>query len=203
MSLAALADPPQLLLALSAPDLKMPADRRGKIRARCEKGDKLTAEREFLEGAFRRLLAARKKPFPGRLQSDDLGHHMVAEALQKKLFVLELLLPGVSRRTTIEAECLAQLRLGWTAVALEQFRSAHQNQYPTGLSELTPEYLREPVQDPFDGDSLRYQKRGSGYSLYSVGPDLKDNSAARKNGREGDLVFAVVVPPHPQGGLSK
>jgi hypothetical protein len=199
ISRAALANPPQLLLALSAPDLKMPADRRSKITARLQKGEKLTKESEFLEIAFRRLIAARQAPFPDRLKSDDLGHELVAEALNKKLFVLDLLLPSAGRRTTIEAECLARLRLGSTAVALEQFRATHAQQYPTNLSELTPDYLSTPLSDPFDGEQLRYQKKGNGYLLYSIGPDLKDSSGERKHGQEGDIVFAVVTPATRRG----
>lgn len=199
MSLAALANPQQLLLALSAPDLKMPADRRSKITARLQKGEKLTAERDFLEIAFRRLMAARQAPFPERLKADDLGRELVAEALNKKLFVLDLLLPSAGRRTTIEAECLARLRLGCTAVALEQFRATHAQQYPTNLSELTPDYLSAPLADPFDGEPLRYQKKGGGYLLYSVGPDLKDSFGERKHGQDGDIVFAVVTPATRRG----
>ena len=194
MSLAALADPQQLLFALSAPDLKMPADRRSQITARLRKGEKLTAEREFFETAFRRLMAARQEPFPARLQSDALGHQLVTEALDKKLVVLDLLLPSQGRRTLVEAECLAQLRLGSSAVALEQFRAAHENRYPATLSELKPDYLSAAPADPFDGQPLRYQKKASGYTLYSIGPDLKDNSGARENGRNGDLVFSVITP---------
>ena len=192
MDLAALADPKQILFALSAPDLKMPADRRSKITARLQKGEKLTAEREFFEASFRRLMAVRQEPFPARLKSDDLGRQLVAEALDKKLFVLDLLLPSLGRRTVVEAECLAQLRLGWTAVALEQFRATHENQYPAALSKLTPEFLCIALPDPFDGQPLRYQKKGSGYMLYSVGPDLMDNSGERKHGKDGDIVFEVV-----------
>lgn len=194
MDLAALANPQQLLFALPAPDLKMPADRRSKITARLEKGENLTAEREFFEAAFRRLMAARQLPFPARLKTDALGRQLVAEALEKKLFVLDLLLPSLGRRTGVEAECLAQLRLGWTAVALEQFRAAHENRYPAALSELTAEYLSAIPTDPFDGQPLRYQKKGSGYMLYSIGPDLKDNAGERKHGKDGDIVFAVITP---------
>jgi hypothetical protein len=194
LDLAALADPKQLLLALSAPDLKMPADRRSQITARLQQGEMLIAEREFFESCFRRLMAARQQPFPARLQSDELGRQLKAEALDKKLVVLDLLLPSLGRRTTAEAECLARLRLGWTAVALEQFRAAHGGQYPVTLSELTPEYLSTPPADPFDGQSLRFQKQGSGYTLYSIGPDLKDNAGERlKHGKDGDMVFAVAT----------
>jgi hypothetical protein len=138
-------------------------------------------------------MAARQEPFPDRLKSDDLGRQLVAEALHKKLVVLDLLLPSLGRRTGVEAECLTQLRLGTTAVALEQFRAAHENRYPAALSELTPEYLSGPPADPFDGQPLRYQKKGNGYTLYSIGPDLKDNSGARKSGKDGDIVFIVAL----------
>jgi hypothetical protein len=98
-------------------------------------------------------------------KADALGRQLVAEALDKKLVVLDLLLPSLGRRTAVEAECLAQLRLGGTAVALEQFRAAHENRYPAALSELTPEYLSVTPADPFDGQPLRYRKRGCGYLL--------------------------------------
>jgi len=194
MSLAALADPQQLLRALAAPDLKMPADRRSQIPVRLRQGEPLTAERDFFEASFRRLMVARQEPFPARLKSDVLGHELVTEALDKKLVVLDLVLPSLGRRTAIEAECLARLRLGWTAVALEQFRAAHGNRYPASLSELTPDYLSATPADPFCGQPLRYQKKGAGYALYSVGPDLKDDSGERKKGKDGDVVFAVITP---------
>ena len=193
MALAALADPPQLLRGLSAPDLKMPADRRGQITARLGKGEPLTAERDFFEASFRRLMATRQEPFPARLKSDVLGHELVTEALDKNLVVLDLVLPSLGRRTAVEAECLARLRLGWTAVALEQFRAAHGNRYPASLSELTPDYLSATPADPFDGQPLRYQKKGTGYALYSIGPDLMDDSGERKKGNNGDVVFTVIT----------
>ena len=194
MDLAALADPQQLLFALSAPDLNMPADRRSKIIARLEKSETLTKDREFFEASFRRLQTARQAPFPARLKADALGRQLANEALDKKLFVLDLLLPSLGRRTVAEAECLAWLRLGSTAVALEQFRAAHGNRYPATLSELTPDYLSITPADPFDGRPLRYRKNSIGYVLHSIGPDLKDGSWARKNGRNGDLVFSVITP---------
>ena len=61
------------------------------------------------------------------------------------------------------------------------------------MSELTPEYLSATLTDPFDGQPLRYQKKAGGYALYSVGPDLKDDSGERKNGKEGDIFFAVIT----------
>jgi hypothetical protein len=94
----------------------------------------------------------------------------------------------------MEAECLARLRIGSTVLALERYRAAHMNRYPTGLSELVPEYLKTAPTDPFDGESMRYRAKSDSYSLYSIGPDLKDNHGEPKRGRDGDIVFAVVSP---------
>jgi hypothetical protein len=96
-----------------------------------------------------------------------------------------VLLPGLAGRTAREAQCLADLRLGLAAVALEQFRAAHDNGYPAALSELTPAYLDAVPLDPFDGQPLRYEKKNVGYVLYSIGPDLKDDSGKRMNGKVG------------------
>lgn len=63
------------------------------------------------------------------------------------------------------------------------------------LSCRSDEYLSATPADPFDGQPLRYQKKAGGYSLYSIGPDLKDDSGERKKGKDGDIVFAIVSPP--------
>jgi len=78
---------------------------------------------------------------------------------------------------------------------LEQFRAAHSHQYPATLSEMTPNDPDLIPQDPFDGQPLRYHRQGSGYILYSIGPDLKDDGGRRMTGSTGDLVFAIVSPP--------
>ena len=92
-----------------------------------------------------------------------------------------------------EANCVAKERLALTALALEQFRAAHGNRYPDGLSRLTPEFLAAPLMDPFDGQPLRYRLQGKGYVLYSLGPRLKDYGGQRVAGSARDLIFAVVT----------
>lgn len=167
MSLAALADPPQLLRALGAPDLKMSAELRRKITARLQAGEPLTAERIFFESAFQQLVTARSAPFPHRLKADLLGGELAGQAEGKGLFVLDLLLPSLGRRTGLEAQCLAQLRLGCTALALEQFRAAHGDRYPQSLAELTPSCLESIPVDPYQGEPLRYRNTGNGFTLSS------------------------------------
>jgi hypothetical protein len=142
-------------------------------------------------------MAIRKTALSDRLKAADLISQRVTKAADKKLAIIAWLLPGLAGDAAKEAECLASLRLASTALALEQFRTAHDNRYPDALAELRPDYSASTPVDPFDGQALRYRKKGGGYLLYSVGPDLKDDSGERMNGKEGDIVFAVVTSAKP------
>ena len=131
------------------------------------------------------------------MKAGDLIRRRVTKAADKKLGIIEWLLPGLAGDAAKEAGCLASLRLGMTALALEQFRAAHDNRYPDALAELTPDYLTSTPVDPFDGQPLRFRNKAGGYLLYSIGPDLKNDSGERMNGKQGDIVFAVVTPGKP------
>ena len=157
-------------------------------------------EREFWEETFRQVLAARKEAFPARLKTGDICNSRVMEAKSKGLFFCNLMLPALGSKK--EAGSLAHLRLSQTALALERFRAAHDNRYPDALGELSPQLLPAVPVDPFDGQSLRYRKQDSGYLLYSIGPDLKDDGGQRtpagkgdSTSGKGDLVFEVIKPP--------
>ena len=158
---------------------------------------RLKAEQRHLEETFDLALTARKEVFPARLKVADLMRRRATEAANARLAASALLLRPLVNYVSREAYCLARLRLGLTAVALEQFRAAHDNQYPADLTALTPVYLTATPLDPFVGLPLRYRKQGDGYVLYSIGSDLNDDSGARKTGKNGDIVFTVVTPPKP------
>ncbi|MHB0937559.1 MAG: hypothetical protein ACYC6A_14325 [Armatimonadota bacterium] len=68
------------------------------------------------------------------------------------------------------------MQLLMTTFALKAYHADHQS-YPKQLKELTPAYLKALPVDPFDGKPLRYIKRGKTYTLYSVGPDGKDDGS--------------------------
>jgi hypothetical protein len=192
-SLALLAAPQKMLVALATPDV--PADLRVRGIARVQKGGNFNAEEHYIEATFHQILTAREKAFPDRFKSDEIIRLRSSEPAAKKLVLVQVLLQGLGGRVAQEAKGLASLRLGLTAVALEQFRAAHDDRYPTALTELTPDYLSATPVDPFDGQPLRYGKKGSGYWLYSIGPDLSDDSGKRMSDKDGDIVFAVVAPP--------
>lgn len=80
---------------------------------------------------------------------------------------------------------------GATVAAIEQYRLDHGTR-PPELNALTPNYLPETPQDPFDLQPMRYRREGNGYMLYSVGPDGDDNGGTLgEDYGEGDLVFHV------------
>jgi len=159
------------------------------------KGNRLKQDQQYLEKTFNLALAARKEALPARLQVGDLIRQRTTEARNAGLLASALLLTNLDVLVVREASCLANLRLAMTAVALEQFRAAHDHRYSADLSALTPVYLTATPQDPFDGQPLRYRKQGEGYLLYSIGPDLKDDGGERKKGKDGDIVFTIVTPP--------
>jgi hypothetical protein len=190
--IALLEEPAKVRQTLSMPGVEIPADLREQTLAQLNKAGPLKEQQRDLDHIFEQLITTRKAPFPARLGADKVIQEQLTEAATKKAFILGVLLPGFAGRSAKEAEILAGLRLGLTAVALEQFRAAHNNEYPSDLSQLTPEFLLGPVIDPFDGQPLRYKTNGSGYVLYSIGPDLRDDSGHRMSGKEGDLVFTIV-----------
>jgi hypothetical protein len=59
--------------------------------------------------------------------------------------------------------------------------------YPVSLANLVPEYIREVPRDIFNDAEPRYRREGSGYLLYSVGSNGKDDGGRGfENGVRGD-----------------
>ena len=194
--LALLTDPDKLLLALSIPGGTSTKAAVSQLAHRLEKQPTLELEAQFFKQAVRRILAARDREFPERLQSDFVARDELAAARSRKLTALEAVLPPFAGRAIQEGECLAELRLGATAVALEQYRRAHDNRYPDTLSALSPEYLPATPVDPFQGRILVYQKKGLGYTLRS--PEAQSGLGRHSQIRPRGLLIEVFAPPNPR-----
>jgi hypothetical protein len=173
----------------------MPDEQRRRMVEHLKQPGSLKEEQDYFETTFQQLLSARKEAFPERLKVADLIRQRGSEATARGLLFCGWYFDNSS--VSREAGCLANLRLALTAVALEQFRAAHDNRYPASLSELIPNNLDAVLTDPFDGQPLRYRKQSAGYVLYSIGADLKDNGGKPMNGKGGDIVFSVITPPAP------
>jgi hypothetical protein len=97
---------------------------------------------------------------------------------------------------TVEAfgRDIAILRNSQAALAVERFR-ADTGALPDDLGQLVPKYLAAPIEDPFDGQPLRYKRLAKGYQVYSVYADLNDDNGRQAertdSGFKGDWVFEV------------
>jgi hypothetical protein len=102
--------------------------------------------------------------------------------------------------TRLDATGIAHLRTARVGLAILRFRQST-GKLPDRLSELVPAYLGVVPKDPFDGNELRYEKLATGFVVYSIGEDLRDNGGIEqlprgkrskgKRSRGWDVTFIV------------
>jgi hypothetical protein len=101
-----------------------------------------------------------------------------------------LLVPVYGRVTMKRDQSLAATRLLQIVLALKAQKHSL-GTYPSALAGLV---WQPPTEDPFSGKPFVYQPQGSGFVLYSIGPNLKDDggkepSKPGKIQEEGDMVW--------------
>jgi len=87
---------------------------------------------------------------------------------------VSLLLPAVGKTVIAEDRATVQFDLTRLAFALAAYRADH-GAYPARLAELAPHYVATIPNDLFNASDLHYRPEGSGFLLYSVGPNGKDD----------------------------
>ena len=86
-----------------------------------------------------------------------------------------ILLPVFMNSRLGEVNCETQNGFLLVSLALHAYRLEH-GYYPATLTELTSGYLSRLPVDPFTGQgTFKYRVKGKSYTLYSVGPDGKDD----------------------------
>ncbi len=101
------------------------------------------------------------------------------EKISRIHVVLHIIMPALSRCTTIDIRVAAQLRTTQTGLAVQRYRLAT-DKLPDTLAELVPAYLDAVPKDPFDGKELRYKKLETGFVVYSIGEDGSDDGGKEK-----------------------
>ena len=102
--------------------------------------------------------------------------------LSEKVGVLLLLNDAfLFRRKIVDVEdsCAMRTQLSHFAFALAAWKADHGN-YPDQLNQLTPDYLKIIPIDNHTGQSLIYRRSDTGYLLYSLGVNLKDDDGLTK-----------------------
>lgn len=90
-----------------------------------------------------------------------------------------VLLPNMGRVKEVYLRRIAQVRVTRAGLALLHYRATHGG-FPDTLGALDPGSVR----DPFSQARLLYRRQGTGFDLYSIGPDQKDNDGAAKQPRQ-------------------
>lgn len=83
---------------------------------------------------------------------------------------------------------IAQIGLCRTAMAVFAFRDSF-GRYPVDMPELTKRLRWPLLDDPFSGRPFIYRPGANGFTLYTIGTDLKDDGGKPIfDGRHGDIV---------------
>lgn len=119
-------------------------------------------------------------------------------ANQRPGIVAGLILPSVSGANEAAFRTDARHAVAQTALAMHRYR-AKQGNFPDRLQQLSPEVISMLPRDPYDGNPLQLKKTSTGWIVYSVGPDLKDESGRKfdDSKKTGDLTFEYIEPTPP------
>jgi len=139
---------------------------------------------------FDEIVKASKKPYHEFLKIRESYHDKV-DNIPRYYFFSYLLVPNLGsarfKKATTEAKILAA-RVG---IACKIFKNRH-GKFPEQLSQLVPDILSEVPTDPFSGKSLIYRKTPSGFIVYSVGSNGKDDGG--KETREITRMATTCLP---------
>jgi hypothetical protein len=95
---------------------------------------------------------------------------------------------------TIESAARAEARRGTAGVGLALYAyRARNGRFPDKLDDLAPDFIPAVPRDPFDGQAMKFKRTEQGAVVYSVGPDMTDNSGAPfdREKKTGDITFTV------------
>jgi hypothetical protein len=107
-------------------------------------------------------------------QLDESTRHGPVMILTTPDWANAILLPQLDRTIASAEIARMERRLTQVALALAAFKAEHNGAYPATLDELSLAYLPAVPVDSFSENPLVYARTGSGYTLYSVGPDMAD-----------------------------
>jgi hypothetical protein len=151
-------------------------------------------DRRFFLDAMSTNVAIGELPFPEQFKSSQSTPPPIPSS--RFYVVSRILLSGLStsRTTTRHGNCVAWLRITQTALAVQRYRLAHRNSLPDDLSQLAPEFLAAVPDDPYDGKPLRFRRLSSGFVVYSIGSDGRDDGGtpfSTKRGSPSDITITV------------
>jgi len=123
------------------------------------------------------------------IRATQLSLHLRQDAVQaieaklrtisKAHIFLHLFPPTYVRDIIQDLANIAYLRAARASLAVQRYRLATGN-LPDTLADLVPTYLDAVPEDPFDGRTLRYEKLETGFVVYSIGEDGRDDGGKER-----------------------
>jgi hypothetical protein len=123
----------------------------------------------------------------------DKGLKAVTTKIQPGEFIGQLALNGLPDTLPRGWKNITDISLAQTGLALERYRMA-KGEYPATLGDLVPDLLPKAPADPYTGKPLLHRREpGGGATVWSAGPNLKDDGAT------GDDLVWRAVEQAPKG----
>jgi len=123
--------------------------------------------------------------------SQSKWQRLTAEYSQNKRGILTALLwPGVEACGQRAAKADALHAAAQIGLLVHRLQTRH-GRGPESLEELGMEFNRVLPTDPFSGKPLILKPVETGWDIYSIGPDMKDDGGTPLENETGDIVFHV------------
>jgi hypothetical protein len=168
-----------------------PADQR---RVRREAADCIEA---YTLSQVRTLIASCDQPYPARrplLQRLlTLDKRPASNPMQR---MGNMILPTLAQVATKEVAAHAQKEAVIAGAALLAYK-ARRGAFPDRLEQAFP----QPPPDPFSGRPLKFRREGSGFVVYSIGPDgnFDGKPEAKRNPEHAYFRYPATPQPPPRG----
>ncbi len=120
--------------------------------------------------------AAASRPWPEPLSAMEQVRGEDGSRLFRGIPTPAMMVDGCRRMTHALAQSAALIRSARVALAVDSYRTEH-SRLPDTLSDL-PTVAGAGFADPFTGRPLIYRRRESGFSVYSLGENGKDDGGA-------------------------
>jgi len=144
-----------------------------------EDGNKLNVSNDLVRALYRPLIEDALQDYPKHVDAAiatiQTPYPHWETLPESKNLLTKIFMPDYRKAGFRSLENDALNRLLYVGYALHAYQLEH-GQYPETLSSLCPDYLTAIPSDPFaDAQPLKYRRTKTGYLLYSIGPDARDD----------------------------
>jgi hypothetical protein len=133
-------------------------------------------ERAYLS-YMEREVRAFELPWPESREVTDELHKSLDARTPVYAIITRLVMPVYGRVVWSRDRATAAVGTARIALGLKAYRVDHAT-YPASLAQLETAGWKLPL-DPFGGKPYRYRREGSGFIVWSIGPDMDDDNASR------------------------